>query len=135
MSTEQPAALTSEQQTEIEKERTDYEKQTQAEAEKQNEERSLGEKILGKNRLSAADIAHGEASKEDHHFNLKKRHTDEKKKFAEFVEASFALEMGLAKQGSWQLEKSRFYGAYLQLTVRGKSSSDADRATQYSGDK
>jgi len=125
--TEPVEILTPEQ---IEQERIKHEKTLEVKAAKKNEARSLGDKLLGANKLSAADIAQEEALGENISFDVNKRFDDQHKAREASEDADFSAEMQSAKEGLWNLDRSRFKGEHLDNVVHGTDTKGANRARQ-----
>ncbi len=128
MSMEQSIPLTPERQAEIEEERAAYAENAQAEADEKNSKRSIGEKLLGQNKVSAVDIAHEEALKENIRFDIQKEYDDRDAARKASEDESFSQEMEAAERGEFNLDQSRFKGEYLEKVVYGKDSEGAERA-------
>ncbi|MDO8600933.1 MAG: hypothetical protein Q7R73_05035 [bacterium] len=114
----------------IEQERAKKQKAFETAAAQKNDRRSLGDKLLGANKLSAVDMAREEAFGENVSFDVNKRFDDERKAREASEDADFFAEMQSAKDGIWNLDRSRFKGAHLENAVHGKDSKQADKARQ-----
>jgi len=128
MSMEQPKIFSSEEQTKFEKDRVENQKRFESASDEQNKRRSIGEKLLGKNKTSAVDIAHEEALKENRNFNIQKEYDDREIERKALGDNIFSQEMEAAKRGEFNLDQSRFRNAYLESVVHGRNSNGAERA-------
>ena len=130
MSMEQPKIFSSEDQIRLEKERAENQKRFESAADEQNKKRSIGEKLLGKNKTSAIDMAREEALKENRNFNIQKEYDDREAAQRALENSIFSQEMEAAERGEFNLDQSRFKGAHLESVVDGRNSKGAEKAKQ-----
>lgn len=128
MNMEQPKVLTPEEQVRIEEERAENQKRFEGEADVQNRGRSIGEKLLGQNKVSAVDMAHEEALRENATFDREQEYRAQDQARRASEEESFVQEMAAAEKGELNLDQSRFKGDDLEYRVHGKDSEGAERA-------